>query len=68
MARRTKRTIRRTPSTLARDLMRLGNTLDQASKLAHRLAVRATKLENNSVPVDRLRLDPESRRFYIEEV
>ena len=68
MARRTKRTIRRTPSTLARDLMRLGNTLDQESKRAHRLAHRVAELERNSVPVDQLRFDPDSKRFYVEEV
>lgn len=68
MARRTKRTIRRTGSPLARDLMRLGNALDQASKLAHRLAGKVATLERGSVPVDRLRFDPETERFYVEEV
>lgn len=67
MARRTKRTIRKTASPLGRELMRLGNILDRESKRAHRLAERVTELERNSVPVDRLRFDADAQRFYVEE-
>ena len=45
MPRKAKRTIRRTRSPFARELMRLGNDLDRAARTAHRLAERARDLK-----------------------
>lgn len=67
MARKTKRTIRKTPSPLARELIRLGNDADGISRRAHRLAEKVRELERDSVPTSRLRVDAESGRFYVED-
>lgn len=66
MPRKTRRTIRRTSSALAREAIRIGNDADAISRRAHRLAERVATLERDSVPTSRLRFDPESERFYAD--
>lgn len=48
MPRSTKRTIRNTPTPLARDLLRLANTADRLSRQAKTLADKAVSVEKDA--------------------